>query len=68
MWHFENALYNNFETEAFKGIPVSLQLKICALASENQPYKYEVIIGIIDQKDKKRQILEKILLLAVLVM
>ena len=46
-------VHNNFETEAFKGIPVSLQLKICALASENQPYEYEVIIGIIDQKGKK---------------
>ena len=38
----------------------------CALASENRPYMYKVIIGIIDRKDK-RQILAKILLLAILV-
>ena len=39
----------------------------CALASENRPYRYKVIIGIIDRKDK-RQILVKILLLAILVL
>ena len=49
-------MWNDYSSDTENDIEEAnedFQVYKCALASESQPYRYKVIIGIIDWKDKR---------------